>query len=190
MNKLTLFSKLVLFLTSYIPLGIIFLIIDYTKSSNLFFKSPSFSIPLLGVMLALLLFLFSFLSYFKNKSSPIETMKVINVNSMDGEILSYIFTYILPFLGFPSDKQLPISLFLLIIIGILYIKSDMIGINPILSLCGFHILKVELEKDGWKKSKEVILISQKDYFLLKHSEIISTIQIEKSLYLLKEIVND
>lgn len=109
---------------------------------------------------------------------------------MDGEILSYIFTYILPFLGFPSDKQLPISLFLLIIIGILYIKSDMIGINPILSLCGFHILKVELEKDGWKKTKDVILISHKDYFLLKHSEIISTIQIEKSLYLLKEIVND
>ncbi|MCX6168658.1 MAG: hypothetical protein NTX65_04940 [Ignavibacteriales bacterium] len=189
MNKLTLLSRLILFLTSYIPLGIIFLIIDFRELIYPFFKNPFISFSLIVFTCILIVLLLTFLKYFKNKSSPIESMKIINVQNMDGEILAYIFTYILPFLGFPTEKQFPISLFLLIVIGILYIKSDMIGINPILAFFGFHILKVEWTKDGWKKSKEVVLISKEDYFILKHSEIISTIQIEKNLYLLKEISN-
>ncbi len=186
MNKLTLFAKLILFLTSYIPLGMIFIIIDFNKFSKPFFHNPFFSFSLMIFIALLIIFLIIFLKYFKKKSSQIEIFQVINVNNMDGEILAYIFTYILPFLGFPSEKIIPIAIFLLIIIGILYIKSEMIGINPILSLIGYHIIKIEIIKNGWNKSKDIVLISKEDYFQVKHSENISTVQIEKSLYFLKE----
>jgi len=109
---------------------------------------------------------------------------------MDGEILAYIFTYVLPFLGFPEERRLIVVLFLLLIIGILYIRSDMIGINPLLAVFGYHVIKVEWTKDEWQKPKEAMLLSKQDYFDIKQKHTVDAIQINNELFFVKEGEND
>lgn len=190
MKRLTLFSKLILFLSSYIPLGIICLIIDFESFKFPFFKHHVSEFSLLVLILSLPILLFLFIRYFRKRPTGKEQMNIISVKNMDSEILSYIFTYILPFLGFPEGRRIYIIVFLLFIIGILYIRSDMIGINPLLSIFGYHILKVEWTKNDWEKSKEVTLISRFDYFHVKHCKYVDAIQIQNDLYLLRGVEND
>ena len=190
MKRITLFSKLILFFSAYIPLGIIALIIDYKNFYFPFFNHGLWSLVLLLTIVILTFLLMFFIRYYKNKSSGWEKMKIIKVQNMDSEILAYIFTYVLPFLSFPKERQLIVSIFLLFLIAILYIKSDMIGINPILSLFGYHILKVEWIKDGWENSREIILISKVEYFYFKHKTEIDAVQLQKDIYFLREDSND
>ena len=112
-------------------------------------------------------------------------MKVVSVKNLDKEILAYIFSYILPFLGFPNERRLIISVFLLFIIGILYIRSDMIGINPVLAICGYHIVKIDWTKSGWHSTREATLLSNMNYFQIKHLDYIDALQVQDELYLSK-----
>lgn len=185
MRRLTTFSKTILFLTAYVPLGTIYLILDYEKVTFPFFAHGYFSLALLVVMIIMLLFLFWLIRYFEIKADG-DKMKLIKVSNMNSEILSYIFSYLLPFLDFPEDRRFFVTLFLLIIIGMLYTRSDMIGINPILSTFGYNIVKVEWKKDGWEKSKEAVLISKLDYFEIKEKNILDAIQLHSELYLVKK----
>ena len=98
MKQLTVLTKILLFLTSYSPLAVIYLIIDFDGDAVCYFSNPVFS--LLAVVILVLIFLFTYF-FFKhfNNSSDNENVVIINVSNMDGELLSYIFTYILPFLS-------------------------------------------------------------------------------------------
>jgi hypothetical protein len=187
MKKVSLFSKVILFLNSYTPLGIMYLIGDYSDLKYPFFTHPIFSAILSFCIVVLWIILFLFIRHFK-KAEDRQNVKTINVRNLDNEILSYIFTYIIPFLSFPADKTIPMSLILLFVIGILYIKSDMIGINPILSICGYHLIKVEFTNDTWETSKESIVISKIDYFTIKCSKKIKITKIHNEIYLLQEVI--
>lgn len=62
----------------------------------------------------------------------------------------------------------------------------MIGINPLLSVFGYHVIKVEWTKDDWKKSKEAMVISKLDYFDIRQQQILDAILINNDLYFVKE----
>jgi hypothetical protein len=192
MQTLTLFSKLILFLTSYIPLGIICLIIDFEKFEFPFFKHEVCTVLLAPLIILLLPLLYLLIHHYKTKPAGREKMNIIKVENMDSQLLSYIFTYIVPFLGFPSERRIYVALFLLFIIGVLYIRSEMIGINPILALFGYHIVKVEWKKDSWEQeqSQTAMLITRLDYYKIKHSKNVNAIQMHNELYLLRGNNND
>lgn len=60
--------------------------------------------------------------------------------------MSYVVTYLLPFLGAPFvtvEQGIGLAIFFAVL-AVLYINSDMIHINPTLNLVGFHIYEVEL----------------------------------------------
>ena len=63
--------------------------------------------------------------------------------------MSYIVTYLIPFLDLDlkSGSDVGALLVLLAVIGILYVNSNLIYINPILNLVGFHVYEVSGE-DG------------------------------------------
>lgn len=187
MQQVSLFSKVILFLTSYTPLGILYLITDFNNLKYPFFKHPLFSIIMIAFIALLWIILYFFIRHFRKKVDKMD-VNVIKVQNLDNEMLSYIFTYIIPFLSFPGEKIVPMSLFLFLVIGVLYIKSDMIGINPILSFCGFHLIKVEFKSDAWNVSKESILISKSDYFTIKCSKSIKITKIHNEIYLLREVI--
>ena len=105
MQKLTIFSKLILFLTSYIPLGIICLIIDFDKFQYPFFKHNIGSLLLILLIIILIILLILLLRHFRVRASGWEKMNIVKVENMDNQLVAYIFTYILPFLGFPAARR-------------------------------------------------------------------------------------
>ncbi|MFZ2541386.1 MAG: hypothetical protein WAW75_06380, partial [Gallionella sp.] len=71
-------------------------------------------------------------------------IKISAVCRRDSEAMSYIATYLLPFIVLPSSDlgdSLSLGIFLFVLC-ILYVNTGMIHINPTLSLVGWHIYEI------------------------------------------------
>jgi hypothetical protein len=71
----------------------------------------------------------------------------------DGDVLAYTATYLVPFLGLDltkSDDVVVLSGFLCVL-GIVYVNSDMLFVNPLLSLARYHSFWVT-DQDGHEYS--------------------------------------
>ncbi len=89
------------------------------------------------------------------------TIRVCNVKTEDYEHLTFLATYIIPFFGFNFDdpRRLVVYLILLIVIGIIFIRTDKYFSNPTLALFGFKLFKADLsDQNGLYES--VTIISQ------------------------------
>ncbi|WP_114635258.1 anti-phage protein KwaA [Vibrio splendidus] len=89
-----------------------------------------------------------------------KTVRVCNVKSEDYEHLTFLATYIIPFFGFSFDdpKKLIAYLILIIIIGMIFIKTDKYYANPTLALFGYRLYKADLS-DSHGLYESVIIIS-------------------------------
>ena len=137
----SLFLKILLFLSSYFPLTLIFAVQLYWKD-KLGLAIISLGVGALGV-LGIVVYLMAV----KRVNSM--SINVVGRTRRDAEAMSYIITYLLPFVALPSsDPGDSISLGIFILtICILYINSGMIHINPTLNLVGWHLYDVTLD-DG------------------------------------------
>lgn len=90
-----------------------------------------------------------------NHSLPEKITKIENVN---WEHLTFLSTYVLPFLSFNfnEDRNGAMLFLILIIVGLIYIKTNMFYTNPTLALLGFHIYKISTN------NKENVIIISKD----------------------------
>lgn len=136
----SLLIRLLLFLSSYFPLAVIFSVQLYLQ------QHQRWALVCLLAGLAGLVGLASFIRV-STRINP-ENITIASVSRRDGEAMSYIVTYLLPFIALPSgDLASGISLgIFLIVLAILYVNSDMLHINPMLNLAGWHIYEVTLEK--------------------------------------------
>jgi hypothetical protein len=87
-------------------------------------------------------------------------VKIKTVSSRDSDVMSYIVSYLLPFLGISFKDVLSALSFgiSITVIGIIYVSANMVYINPVFSLRGYHML--EVEDDAGKVSP---LISRGSY---------------------------
>jgi hypothetical protein len=121
--------------------------------------------------------LFAFLHTVQKLS--VAKVNVASVVSRDGDVMSYIVTYLLPFLAVKlNDPTDVISLgIVFIVIGLLYVNSNMIHTNPVLNIVGYHIFEIE-DGDGKttalickrsyiRTNSEINAISLGDYVLLE-----------------------
>ncbi len=133
-------TRSILFLSSYAPL---FLIMGIRSSLE--------SLPIALVFYAItgmsVITLTLFLNTVKQYSS--HTVTVVKVESRDSEMTSYIVTYLLPFLVVSfNDPATTVSLAIMLgVIAIVYVQSNLIHINPLLNVLGFHLFEAETE-DG------------------------------------------
>jgi len=131
-------TRVVLFLSSYTPLFLI-MAVKYGKGHCYF----ALAMVLLGVVsVALLLF------YLKRSSNlAIDNVTVEKISGKDTEAMSYIVTYLIPFLDIKIDElSSSIALLLLFfVVGVLYVNSNLIYINPTLNLLRYHLFEIELE---------------------------------------------
>jgi hypothetical protein len=79
----------------------------------------------------------------------------------DGEVLSYVAAYLVPFLGVDLTKTNDVVLFcgFLVVLCIVYINSNMLFVNPILSLAGFHTFEIT----DAKENVFTVLTRQRDF---------------------------
>lgn len=153
--------KTMLFISSYSPLYLLIIIniLPYEELSKLTF-SPGRLEMTVYVALAVL-FVTSFIPMVYN--SKCELNDVIDskrVNKKHEETLSYLVTYIVPLLIIDITEVGTIitNIFLFMLIGFLYVKSNMIHINVLLLIFGWNI---------YEDSKGRVIISKEkpDYFL-------------------------
>ncbi|MDQ2906355.1 MAG: hypothetical protein M3Y81_22775 [Chloroflexota bacterium] len=137
----SIFIRGVLFFCSYFPLTLIICVLQYDQW-------PWWVIALLGGVLGCgSLALTAFYFWWMRRTAYVEQKKVTNFSKHDSEVMSYIASYLIPFVTFPLGyvKQI---LTLVIFVGVLlviYVHSNMIYINPMLSLCGYHLYEIEVE---------------------------------------------
>lgn len=108
---------------------------------------------------------------------PFEITKIENINY---EHLTFLATYVVPLISFDfsSNRQLLVLALLLIVMGVIYIKTDLFYANPSLALLDFKIYKVDGSfKNGNREG--IVLISRDRLF---EGEKVSYIKLDDRIY--------
>ncbi len=135
----SLFVRCMLFVSSYFPLALIF-------SIFLFEKQRLWAvITLLAGSSGLVIMLLYFLLIAPRRAVFYE--KVVELQKRDGDVMSYIASYLIPFVTFPfsSWEQKAAIIVFMVVLLVVYVNSNMIYINPMLNLIGYHLYEVTLE---------------------------------------------
>ncbi len=150
--------KILLFLSSYIPMFLIFAIQNYSnKVITLIFGG----IILLCISIWILIFSIT------RKQTYKSGQRIIKIESKMDASLTYLTPYLIAFLSFDMTKwQDSLSiLVLLVVLFVICLNSDLLYINPMLLVFKFKFYKVTLYDPsvGSQISEyEVILITKKD----------------------------
>ena len=134
--------RIVLFFCSYFPLT---LIICALQSD----QWPWWIIALIGGVPGLgSLALTGFYFWLMRRTAYVQQKKVTSFSKHDSEIMSYIASYIIPFVTFPLGgwKQIVTLLIFVVVLLVIYVQSNMIYINPMLSIVGYHLYEIEVEQ--------------------------------------------
>lgn len=111
---------------------------------------------------------------------PFEIKKI---ESISYEHLTFLATYVVPLISFDfgSGRQMIVLGLLLVVMGVIYIKTNLFYANPSLALLGFHIYRA----DGNFKigNKEGIILICRDK--LKENQKVSYIKLDEKIYFVK-----
>lgn len=143
--------KVDLYILSLGLLFVFFVIIAAEPASSFSFKDGGSwkalvmknPLPVVSV-LGLIYCLFAYIRFdFDLKGAneiPFEVKKLENINY---EHLTFLATYVVPLISFDfsSGRQVIVLTLLLVVMGIIYIKTDLFYANPSLALLGFHIYR-------------------------------------------------
>lgn len=130
------FTKAMLFVSSYFPLWFVVFIL-YVK------EHPYESAGLLTIAVASVAWMLLYLRKVQARNAI--TVQIARAKRCDHEALSYIVSYLLPFLALPAEgwqKITAMGVFYLLL-GFLYVNTDMIHINPTLLMAKFRIYEIE-----------------------------------------------
>lgn len=137
----SLFVRCMLFFSSYFPLMLIYSILLWR---------PNFSwavgILVLGIVSLLVTYLYI---YGRKNRGGVSQAKITGVEKRDENVVSYIASYLIPFVTFPlaTPEQVASILIFVGVLLILYVNSNMIYINPMLNLVGWHVYEITIETD-------------------------------------------
>lgn len=79
--------------------------------------------------------------------APLLPKKVILLKNLHSEVLSFLATYIIPLVCLDMDKSrsFPILILLLVLIGWIYVRTNLFYTNPTLAILGFKVYQVDTE---------------------------------------------
>lgn len=111
---------------------------------------------------------------------PFEIQKIEDINY---EHLTFLATYVVPLISFDfnNERQMIVLGLLLVVMGIIYIKTNLFYANPSLALLGFYIYKA----DGNFKHdnrENLILVSR---HRLTAQQKVSYIKLDRNIYYVK-----
>jgi hypothetical protein len=132
----SLFVRILLFFSSYAPLFVITALQWHSKIGKW-----SYLLGTIAVVSVVALWLFVRVS---RRIAPVP-LEIESARSLNAEALNYVATYIFPFLDSRPDDPLYAAglLVLYAVLGIIYVNSNMIHINPLLNVVGYRLIEVE-----------------------------------------------
>ena len=109
---------------------------------------------------------------------PFQIKKIESVNY---EHLTFLATYVIPLVGFDFDstRYLIVLGVLLVVMGVIYVKTDLFYANPSLALLGFHIYKVDGNFKGNENRNDLILITMNK---LSKDDRVSYIKLDERIF--------
>lgn len=165
------FFKWILFISSYAPLYLLVAINNYDYGNSVRENIENYSNDKVHLTFWLILFILVIISFI-----PIIVMKRISMNgttqlfqmtNYNENILSYIITYVVPLtvININETNSLLVNVILFIMIGIIYVKNDLIYLNILLLLTGFRVYcdqnNIKIITDYSNNEVKEILVSKK-----------------------------
>ncbi len=135
----TVFIRGILFISSYFPLMLIFGVLLHNKY-------PYWALAVLVVAVSSLILAWGYLRWCRNHLA-VSHDRLTDYQKRDTEVLSYIASYLIPFVTFPFDtlEQVVGLIIFVVVLLILYVNTNMIYVNPMLNFVGYHLYEVNIE---------------------------------------------
>lgn len=126
--------RVAMFLSSYAPL---FVLLAYVNRNCVWTWGVLMAIAaasLVGLVLVML----------EKRRERGPELRVAHAKPQDGEVLAYIATYLIPFLGLDLTKSNDIVVFcgFMAVLMLVYVNSNMLLVNPLLSIAGYHAFEI------------------------------------------------
>lgn len=111
--------------------------------------------------------------------------KIVKIEDVNYEHLTFLTTYIIPLICFnlTSTRYLLALGLLLVIIGIIYIKTDKFYANPTLAVLGFRVYKVTLETRLGLKENLVVISKER----LTEGDNINRLSLDEKVYFARKV---
>lgn len=156
---MTILAQFALFLSSYAPLFGVFSLLDSFGRG-----APTIAC----VVLAAVGLLLPFVVLGATRSMASQNLEVASSQVRDGDALAYIATYLVPFAAVTATtarERGALGLFVLVI-AVIYIRSGLFYINPLLALAGYRLFQVTTTG-----GTSAVLLSRKRSFLPSNVEV-------------------
>lgn len=182
--------RIKMFISSYFPLYIILLVLNIEEYNScdklvkiLRFEGLVKSIFIITLIVLSIISLKSLIDLKKTKG--VESQTFSNINTPDDTIISYMMTYIVPLLSsdFLESKTVIINVSLFLLIGFMYVKLNLIYLNPLWLLNGYFV---------YRDDNELIIITNitySDFKSLSGEELKSTL-LGGKIYLVQKSDNN
>ena len=172
-ENMKLFVKIGLFLSSYFPL---FLILALRDWFNLWAWILVIVVGIFCIFIWLLLFRVS-------KSRTSEKYKIINSENRVRDSLNYLVPYIIAFMNFDLNRwQDSTALALLLyILFVVYVNSNLLYVNPLLSIFKYKIYYAEVTKPYISDREEIVIITTREH--IRKDTMIDVKEINKDVFL-------
>lgn len=182
--------KIQFYIISLLILFVLTIILDFKlkdcnnqlMSINELIRSNIFSIICFVLIIIGIVFLIKQKFVFKGTKNP--CCKIIEIENENYEVLTFISTYIIPFIcfNFENTRYKIIFFVLLFIIGIVFIKMDLYLANPVLAIFGYRLYRIDTD------IKKGISIIAKDN--LKIGDSIDWIKLDDTSWYVKRRENE
>lgn len=185
----TIRRKIDLYILSLGLLFVFFIIItvrfpsESSQESNFYFWKSLVLINLLPIFFIISLF-YCFYVYIRFnydlKGASEIPFKITKIKNINYEHLTFLSTYVVPLVSFNfgGERQVVVIFMLLIVIGFIYIKTDLFYANPSLALLGFHIYKVDGSFKFGNENEIVVICRGR----LKIDQFVSYIKLDEKIY--------
>lgn len=154
--KLRFLSSILIFVSAYSPLSIIFLIQDLDLPT-VRLKHPYIVWSMVAISILSCLIVWAAVRLLKTSSPPI---KVIKVSNRSGELINYSIPYLVTFfvMNLDDTKMLMSFGFFMLIMYWMTLKTHNIFVNPVLACLGYNLYDVTYQRNGHERE---------DFFLVK-----------------------
>lgn len=115
--------------------------------------------PLISVALLMIGVILYFRFDYRISGSKGLSVKVSKIEDVNYEHLTFLTTYIIPLICFnlESFRYVFALIFLLVIIGIIYVRTDKFYANPTLAVLGYRLYKVTIETRSGTQENIIII---------------------------------
>ena len=159
MAGIKLWVKFLLFVSSFSPLMLIW---GFKFREILFWKLSIFHITIILSILSIATLIFVIESSRRDNNPQI--IKVDSIEDLNKVHIEYLLTYVFVFLPTTNISTFSFLTFLIVLL-IVYLKSNLIYVNPILSLLLYDVVKIK------SNNEEIILLTRKKDNIIRNEKL-------------------